>query len=382
MIYLDNSATTYPKPRSVWNSASDAMKIYGANAGRGAYNMAVKTTEQIYECRKSVSNFFGAPQSENAIFTYNCTTALNMAIKGLASRGAHFVISDLEHNAVLRPLEALKRNGICTYSIASVDKDDFLTLKNFKNAIKSNTVAIVCTGASNVFGIVEPIKKIGELAHRSGIKFIVDAAQIAGVIPINMSKDNIDIICCAGHKGLYGLSGTGLLILGDGIKLNTVIEGGTGSNSAASVQPNFLPDRFESGTPNVPGIIALKKGIEFVESKTVEKIFNHEMNLLKYFQENTKTIKNVKLYTDLFSDSQNFAPIISFNIDGYYSEEVADMLSVYGVCVRAGLHCAPLAHKKIGTEDIGTVRISPSVFTQKSDMDFLIKCVRKIAKSN
>ena len=382
MIYLDNSATSYPKPECVTQAVLNSFHKFGANSGRGAYEMAIDTTEQIYKCRKKVADFFNADDIENVIFTYNCTTALNMAIKGLASNNAHFVISDLEHNAVLRPLETLKQRGICDYSIAKVSVDDYQTLKNFKNKIQSNTVAIICTGASNIFGIIPPYKMLSNLAHKNNLLFVMDCSQIAGVVPIDMKKDGIDILCCAGHKGLMGPTGTGLLILNKKVQLNSIIEGGTGSNSMSATQPDILPDKFESGTPNVQGVIGLSSALDYIVKSNVRKIYEHESSLLKYLHNNLEKIENVVLYTDFYDYRQHLAPILSFNIKNMHSEDVAERLSSMGICVRAGLHCAPLAHKKFGTENTGTVRISPSFFTKKSDIDFLIKSVIKIAKSN
>lgn len=382
MIYLDNSATSYPKPECVTQAVLNSFHKFGANSGRGAYEMAIDTTEQIYKCRKKVADFFNADDIENVIFTYNCTTALNMSIKGLASNNAHFVISDLEHNAVLRPLETLKQRGICDYSIAKVSVEDYQTLKNFKNKIQSNTVAIICTGASNVFGIIPPYKMLSNLAHKNNLLFVMDCSQIAGTVPIDMKKDGIDILCCAGHKGLMGPTGTGLLIFNKKVHLNSIIEGGTGSNSMSATQPDILPDKFESGTPNVQGIIGLSSALDYIVKSNVRKIYEHESSLLKYLHNNLGKIENVVLYTDFYDNRQHLAPILSFNIKNMHSEDVAERLSSVGICVRAGLHCAPLAHKKFGTEKIGTVRISPSFFTKKSDIDFLIKSVIKIAKSN
>ena len=382
MIYLDNSATSYPKPECVTQAVLNSFHKFGANSGRGAYEMAIDTTEQIYKCRKKVADFFNADDIENVIFTYNCTTALNMAIKGLASNNAHFVISDLEHNAVLRPLETLKQRGICDYSIAKVSVEDYQTLKNFKNKIQSNTVAIICTGASNVFGIIPPYKMLSNLAHKNNLLFVMDCSQIAGTVPIDMKKDGIDILCCAGHKGLMGPTGTGLLILNKKVHLNSIIEGGTGSNSMSATQPDILPDKFESGTPNVQGVIGLSSALDYIVKSNVRKIYEHESSLSKYLHNNLGKIENVVLYTDFYDNRQHLAPILSFNIKNMHSEDVAERLSSVGICVRAGLHCAPLAHKKFGTEKIGTVRISPSFFTKKSDIDFLIKSVIKIAKSN
>lgn len=377
MIYLDNSATTYPKPKAVTESFEKSMYKYGANAGRGFYDMAVKTTEQIYNTRKKAADFFGCDNPENVIFTYNCTMSLNMAIKGVAKNGGHFIISDLEHNSVLRTVEKLKCEGICDYSIAEISYDDKKNVSNFLKCIRKNTVAVICTGASNVFGIITPYKLIAELAHKNNILFILDAAQIGGVIPINMQKDNIDILCCAGHKGLYGPAGTGVLVINGDIDMKTIVEGGTGSSSVNKLQPDILPDRFESGTPNVQGIIALGCGMDFVNRYSVDGILKHENKLIMYLYNELKKIDGVIVYRN---ELYNYAPILSFNIDGLHSEETALKLSEYNIAVRAGLHCAPLAHQKMSTVDSGTVRISPSFFTQKKDIDFLIKCVRKIAK--
>lgn len=378
MIYLDNSATTFPKPKCVIDAVNDSMMRYG-NYGRSSYEMALKTTQKIYECRKKVARFFNA-STENVVFTYNCTTALNMAIKGLSFSGCHFIISDLEHNAVLRPLETLKKYGVCDYSIAKVEREVYKTIRNFEREIRKNTVAIICTGASNVFGVIPPYQYIGRLAHRYNLKFILDASQIAGVKRIDLKKDSIDVLCCAGHKGLYGPTGVGLLIFGDNVELNTIIEGGTGSNSMNALQPSILPDRFESGTPNISGIIGLSSAMDFVDEKGVDNIYYHEISLLKYLQKNIEKHKNIKIYTDFFNEVERRVPVFAFNIVNKQSEEIAELLSNESICVRAGLHCAPLAHRKYNTEKTGVIRISPSIFTKKIQIDFTINSLFKIAK--
>lgn len=379
MIYLDNSATSFPKPKNVVDAVNDAILNYG-NYGRSSYKMALETTEKVFECRKKVAKFFNAKSIENVIFTYNCTMAINMAIKGLAKKGSHFIISDLEHNAVLRPLETLKMQGICDYSIAKIETDVYKTIQNFEKCINKNTVAIICTGASNVFGLVTPYRMIGALAHRYKLKFIFDAAQIAGIKRIDMKKDNIDILCCAGHKGLYGPSGIGLLVLNDDVDLMTIIEGGTGSNSMNYLHPDFLPDKLESGTPNIVGIIGLSSGIDFVESKGIENIYNHEMRLIKCLYNNLQINRNIKIYTDLSDFKKNYVPILALNIKNIPSDKAAELLSEQDICVRGGLQCAPLAHKKLNTEKTGVVRISPSIFTKKIQIDFTINSLIKIAK--
>lgn len=380
MIYLDNSATSYPKPQCVLDGVNDVFKLYGANPGRGSYKMAIDTSEQIYNCRKIISEYFHLPYAENVVFTHNCTTALNMAIKGIAKKGSHFVISNFEHNAVVRPLESLKKSGICEYSVAEVEDDIYCTLKNFERKIQDNTVAIICTGASNVFGVVPPYKALASLVHKYNKLFILDYSQIAGVIPLNIDKTNIDIMCCSGHKGLLGPTGTGLLLINNDIVLNTILEGGTGSNSWELSQPHYYPDRLESGTQNIVGIIGLSKAVEYLKNYKEYSIYNNEIKLLKYFYSNMKYYSNLIFYTDLTNANKLYAPIVSFNIKNMHSEEVAQKLGEYDIAVRAGLHCAPLAHKTYKTDKTGTVRISPSIFTKKSDIDLLINSLRKIAK--
>lgn len=379
MIYLDNSATSYPKPQSVISSFSVSMRKFGGNAGRGGYKMALDTSEKIFQARENTADFFGCPNPENVVFTYNCTIALNMAIKGVAKKKGHLIISDIEHNAVLRPVDKLKNDGFCDYSVAEICyEDDERTVNNFKKLIKSNTVAIICSGASNVFGILSPYKKLAKLAHEHGLLFIMDTAQVGGILPINMIDDDIDILCCAGHKGLYGPTGTGILLFKDGLHLDTIIEGGTGSNSSVYSQPEIFPDRFESGTPNVSGIIALNNGIDFVRKKGIENIYKHETGCINYLENELKKNNDIIFYVN--RRKYSFAPILSFNVKGYHSEAVSQHLAADNICVRAGLHCAPLAHKKMKTENFGTVRISPSIFTKKSDLDFLIKSLKKLQK--
>lgn len=380
MIYLDNSATSYPKPRCVTDAIQEIVLKYGANSGRGSYKMALDTTEQIYLSRKKVADFFNISHPEKVIFTYNCTTALNMAIKGIAKNGSHFIISDFEHNAVVRPLEALKQKGICDYTVARVENDVYKTLRNFEKCINKNTIAIICTGASNVFGIIPPYKALASLAHKHNLLFILDYSQIAGIIPLDLRNKNIDIVCCSGHKGLMGLSGVGLLLLNNELTLNTIIEGGTGSNSESLLQPDEFPDRNESGTPNIVGIIALSRSLDFLNKMKSENIYNHEIKLLKYLQYNLEKNTKIRLYTDLFDNRRKYAPILSFNVENMHSEEVADLLSQDNIAVRAGLHCAPLAHKSMNTLNTGAVRISPSIFTEKNHIDFLINSLRKFAK--
>ena len=263
MVYLDNAATTYPKPPQVYRAWNEAMRRFGANPGRGGYAFSAETSEAVFAAREQCALLFGA-LPENTIFTLNCTHALNYAIKGLAQHKAHFVISDLEHNAVLRPVHSCAAINGGSYSIFETDEDDDITLARAERAIRPHTVGMICTAASNVTGRRLPVRQLAEICRRKGICFVIDAAQGAGVLPLSLS-DGINILCAAGHKGLYGPMGTGLMLTDGSVQLKTIIEGGTGSASEDPLQPRFTPDRFESGTLNTPGCAGLTKGIEFIE---------------------------------------------------------------------------------------------------------------------
>lgn len=375
MVYLDNAATTYPKPASVISKNSYALVNYGANPGRAGHKLSMETAEAVYNARKLCGDFFGA-KPENVCFMLNCTEALNTAIKGIARDKCHFVTSDLEHNAVLRPLTSVSKRKEVSFSTAKTYDDREKTVKSFEALIRPDTKAIVCTCASNVTGKILPYKEIAALCQKRGICFILDAAQGAGVLPISL-EDGINIICAAGHKGLYGPMGTGLLITDGKFPLNTLIEGGTGSLSKELTQPDFLPDRFESGTINTSGAIALGAGIAFVNQKGMRSIYEHEWQLCKYAAERLKNIKGVKLYGDFTRDN---VPLFVFNIEGMGSEQTAAALSDRGFYLRGGFHCAYSAHKKIGTTESGAVRFAPSAFTSKNEAAAFVRAVEKIAK--
>lgn len=379
MIYLDNAATTYPKPSTVSEAMRTSVLRYGANPGRGSYPMSIQTNEQIFSVRKKLKTFFNAPGEENVIFTSNCTSALNMSIKGLVKPFGHVVTSCLEHNSVMRVLHKLKKDGMITFDTVYPGRNDEQTADNFKMCIKPSTSLIVCTAASNVFGDIMPIKKIGSIAKERGIPFIVDAAQAAGVIDIDIEQDNISCLCMPGHKGMYGVMGTGAMILSQDALLDTILEGGTGSESKNFDQPLVMPERFESGTENTPGIIALGRGVDFVNRIGTRKIHIHENSLIKYLYENLKQLEYVELYNEY--NDKKFVPLMSFNIKGCSSEEIAELLGRDNIAVRGGFHCNPNAHKYYGTYEQGTVRVSVSYFNSKKDMDFLLNSIKKIAKT-
>jgi selenocysteine lyase/cysteine desulfurase len=318
---------------------------------------------------------FGAQKPSNVVFTLNCTQALNMVIKGILKPGDHVVTSCVEHNAVMRPLNKLEDMGI-TYTAATVfPGDDEKTLDSFRKGINAKTALIICTHASNVWGIRLPVERIAALGKIYGIPILIDGAQSAGILPIDVQKMGIDFLCVAGHKGLYGPMGTGMLITNQSDKLDTIIEGGTGTNSMKLCQPNEMPQKFESGTPNMPGICGLRAGMEFVKFKGREEIFSHENKLITYLYDNLKKIAGVKLYMPR-PEKDFFVPLLSFNVDGYVSDEVGKILDQNGIEVRTGLHCSPAAHEFGGTSEIGVVRVSPSVFNTKAEVDKLVETIR------
>ncbi|MBR4112996.1 MAG: aminotransferase class V-fold PLP-dependent enzyme [Ruminiclostridium sp.] len=374
MVYFDNAATTFPKPHSVISAMTGALMEFGANPGRAGHRMSMKTAEAVFEAREKCADFFGA-ETENTVFTLNCTHALNMAIKGILKNGDHIVCSDIEHNAVLRPIYACSKEKGITYSFAQTYDDDNLTAEAFERNINRRTRAVVCTLAGNVTGKILPVRKIAEICRRRNICFIVDAAQGAGVLPIKLA-DGINIICAAGHKGLYGPMGTGLMITDGKYRLSTLVEGGTGSASKELAQPEFLPDRFESGTINTAGAISLGAGVDFVRSKGLDVIHNHEMRLCRRFYVELSKNPDVVLYTDY--PDERYAPVIPFNIRGLGSEETAQKLSSAGYCLRGGFQCAYPVHKKIGTHETGAVRFSPSVFSTMSETNGLIRAISRI----
>ncbi len=378
MIYLDNAATSYPKPSEVMNAITEAITVYGANPGRSGHDMSLAAAQKVYETREKLNDMFNGYGSLNVVFTYNCTYALNFAIKGVIEKGGHILTSSLEHNSVVRPLSQLKLQGICDFDIIDCLGTDEEIVKAFSDAITPRTKLIVCTHASNVFGRVMPLERLGELAEKRGLVFIVDAAQSAGVLEINMQKMKINCLCMPGHKGLYGAQGNGILLFDESIK-NSIIQGGTGSRSFEITQPQDYPDKLESGTLNVPGICSVFAGVEFIKNFGLNRIYEYEYSLIRGAWEDLYDMKNVILYSSDYRMFE-FAPILAFNIHNLHSEQVAAELNRHQIAVRAGYHCAILAHKTYGTEQMGAVRLSPSVHTEKKDLNTAINYISKIAK--
>lgn len=377
MIYLDNAATSYPKPLNVRKAVSSSFS-YSANPGRAGHRLSIKASEEIYNCRNKIADMFGVDNPEKVIFTSGCTVALNTVIKGILSKGDHVIVSSIEHNSVLRPLQKLSDSGFIEFSVCDIyPEDDEKTLNSFRQSIKKNTKLAICSHASNVFGILSPVSKLAALCRYYNILFCIDASQSAGLFDINLSDIGADFLCAPGHKGLYGPMGIGFMIVNSVIP-DSLYEGGTGSSSENFSQPSVLPDKFESGTVNLHGIAGLSAGIDFVKSYGVNRIRENESRIMSYLLSNLQNVDGITLYQDNF---KNCAPILSFNIDGINSEDVALILDRrFGIAVRAGIHCSPAAHKKYGTLDTGTVRVSPSVFTTFNDINYLIKAVSYINK--
>lgn len=379
MIYLDNAATTFPKPSSVNLAMSKAMKMYGANPGRSGHKMSIASAEEIYKCRKVIAELFNFGDEENIVFMLNCTQCINMVLKGILKPGDHVVLSCLEHNAVMRPIKKINDQGVSFTTANVFPGDDKKTLASFRNALNERTKLIVCIHASNVWGIKLPVERISAMGRQYGIPTLVDAAQSAGVIPIDLTQNRIDFLCTAGHKGLMGPMGTGVLIVKDPEKLNTIIEGGTGTGSQSLYQPETMPDKFESGTPNMPGIAGLRAGVEFIKKVKIENIFKHEFNLIVRLYDKLSNIECVQLYTER-PDYRHCVPLLSFNVKGKDSEIVAEFLNKEGIAVRAGMHCAPLAHNFYNTLETGAVRVCPSYFTKTSDIDYFVATIKKFQR--
>jgi cysteine desulfurase family protein len=377
MIYLDNSATTFPKPEPVRQAMAQALIKYGANPGRAGHRAAMASSEAVYRARAAAADFFGAEHPEQVIFTPGCTWSLNMVLRGRLKPGDHVVISCVEHNAVYRTVAAMAAEGIHFTAARIFPGDDARTLEAFESCIKSNTKMIVCTHGSNVFGIRLPVEKIAALAHSHHAEMVVDAAQSAGIYSYDLKKTDIDFLCCSGHKGLYGPMGIGLLIAG-GEPLEPLVRGGTGSRSVDAEQPEEYPDRLESGTPNVPGIVGLAAGIRFVMQKGIPRIAAYEEKLMQQLKSRLAQVDGVQLYVP--ADVPCF-PVLSFNISDIPSEEVAERLDRSGIAVRAGLHCAPLAHRWMGTLEQGTVRVSVSAFNHPEEMERLVTVLKDWTKS-
>ncbi|MBR3560386.1 MAG: aminotransferase class V-fold PLP-dependent enzyme [Oscillospiraceae bacterium] len=366
MIYLDSAATTFRKPQSVRAAVLRAMQTM-SSPGRGGYRSARAAEELLFRTRSLAAETFGVPSPEQVVFTASATHGLNIAIKSLVPPGGRAIVSPWEHNAVTRPLHAL---GAEVSVAAAPLFDDDACLRAFQKALRRGADAVVCTAASNVYGYALPIEEIAGLCRRAGIPLIVDASQSAGVLPLDLTALGAAFAAMPGHKGLYGPQGTGLLLCGAEAK--PLIEGGTGSASLLQDMPEFLPDRLEAGTHNVPGIAGLEAGLRFVREKTPESILRHERRLIRRAAEGLSRMDGVTPF--ISEDERRQVGVLSFTVAGRAPEDVAEALASRSVAVRAGLHCAPLAHRSGGTA--GTVRVSVSAFDGEAEIDGFLRALR------
>lgn len=376
MIYLDNAATTFPKPEPVVQAMTSCMREYCGNPGRGSHSMAVRASEKLYECRQAAMELFGAQSPENVVFTLNTTYALNIAIKGLVPAGAHVILSDMEHNSVLRPVEELRRTKKVRYDVFRTGGSDFEVLERIRRLINRDTAAVICSGCSNIINRTLPVREIGRLCENHGIYFILDGAQCAGIFDIHMQRDKITALCVPGHKSLMGPQGTGLLLLRDDVSIGTLVEGGSGIHSADPGMPDFLPDRLEAGTMPTPGIAGLCEGIRYVRSRGLEDIRAHENGLYRTLMNTLRGDPRLEFYS-----SRVPGAIVLFNIRGVSPQKTGYELDRRGICVRSGLHCAPLAHETIGTPDGGAVRVSFGPFSSKNDVTGFCNALHDILKT-
>ncbi len=376
MIYLDNAATTFPKPECVIKEVRHCIRDYCGNPGRGSHSMALAAAAKIYECREEAADLLGLPSPEGVVFTLNTTYALNIAIKSLAKDGDHFLTSDLEHNSVLRPLTELRRRGKITFDIFSSSGDTADIINSIEPLIKRETRALICTAASNIANIILPLREIGALCRRRHIKFIVDAAQAAGVYNISMDAMNIDMLCVPSHKGLFGIQGSGMLLTSCTEGLATVIEGGSGVNSLETSMPDFLPDRLEAGTMPTPAIVGLLEGIKWVKGYSADVIHDHEVELWNRVWQRIGDDPYITVYNN------NPGSVILFNLRTKSSSAAVAALDYEGICVRGGLHCAPLAHKTLGTPEGGAIRASFSPMNTMREIDKFLDILYRISRDN
>lgn len=382
MIYLDNAATSFTKPPEVIKSITKSISQGVSNPGRSSHSFANNGARLMFEAREAIGNIFNAEDSQNVVFTANITQSLNTILKGFLKKGDHVITSSMEHNSMMRPLRTLEKNGV-ELSVIQCRCDGSIEINEIEKAIKKNTTLIAINHASNVCGTILPIREIGQMAERSGLYFLVDTAQSGGAVPIDMQKDHIDFLAFTGHKSLLGPMGTGGFILGkrvDPHNLAPFIEGGTGSNSELEKQPDFMPDMLEGGTPNIPGIAGLLAAIKWLQHESVINIREKEIKLTDQLIKGLLAIKGIEVYGT--GDANKQTGTVSFNLKEKDPGEVSFQLETeFGIQCRVGLHCAPSAHKTIGTFPGGSLRFSIGCFTTQEEIESAVNAVQKISES-
>ena len=383
LIYFDNAATSFPKPRSVIEETVRCMTEYGGNAGRGTHALARAAAEKIYECRTLAAAHFGVDDPARVIFTLNTTTALNTVLKGLLREGDHVLLSDIEHNAVLRPLARLEREGrITSDTFPSMLGDERRSAvricAGIAKRMTKDTRMVVCSHASNLCSMTMPIREIGAFCHRHGLLFVVDGAQSAGHERINVEQMEIDALCVPSHKGLYGPQGSGMILLGKGIApemLGTLVEGGNGMASLSAEMPPVFPERYEAGTLPTPAIAGLCEGIRVVEKSGLDEIAAHEKSLYLRMREVLGNTKGVRVYAPEYEGA-----VLLFNLEGKNAERVGRELAERGICVRSGYHCSALGHRTLGTPEGGAVRASFGIYNHLGEVERFCRAVGEIVR--
>lgn len=382
MIYLDNAATSWPKPPAVMAAMVDFLERAGGNPGRSGHRLSVAAGRIVYDTRESLAEFFGVRDPLRVIFTLNATHALNLALRGLLRPGQRVVTGGMEHNAVMRPLRELEKHGV-QVQVVPAEKDGTLRPSAFAAALEGGARLVVVNHASNVCGTIAPIEEIAALAHAAGALLLVDAAQTAGALPLNLPAMGIDLLAFTGHKGLHGPPGTGGLILNDSFdpaQLDPLVRGGTGSRSEHEIQPDDLPDRYESGTPNGVGIAGLGAGLAWVRDRSLEVLRAHEVQLSARLRAGLAEIPGVTVYGP--QDPELATAVVSFTLAGKRVSEVGYRLDEeYEIFCRVGLHCAPAAHRSLGTFPEGTVRLAPGPTTTPDEIETTLGAVRKVAET-
>jgi len=381
-IYLDCAATTRQKPPQVLRAVVRYASDIGASHGRGAYRSGIAANEMVFQARAALARWFNAPRMDRIVFMKNATEAVNTALKGFLKNGDHVVLSALEHNAVIRPLNRLKAPRDIGYTLVPANNLGRINPYDFEQAFKPNTKLVCLTHASNVTGNISPVAEVGALCAKKGIAFLVDAAQTAGCAPLSLKDSHIDFLAFTGHKGLMGPPGTGGLVVAPQWNLDSLIEGGTGSNSDKEDQPQQWPDKFESGTQNYWGLAGLGAGVEFLLRTGVETVRKKEEALTTQFLKEAEKIKGVRIYGLPSNSVKERVGIVSLNVEGKDPSEVGYRLDEeYGIMTRVGLHCAPLAHRTIGTYPIGTVRFSFGYYNTEKEVETALKALKIIAGS-
>ena len=376
MIYLDNAATTMHKPKEVIDAVVEAMTSLG-NAGRGANEASLSAARIIYDAREKLCRFFNGEDPRQIVFTSNSTESLNIAIKGLLEPGDHVITTMLEHNSVLRPLYEMEKKGVAL-TIIKADKEGRFSLEEMEAAIRPETKMIVCTNGSNLTGNYVDIGKVGEMARRHDVLFVVDASQTAGVFPIDVRNMQVDVLCFTGHKGLLGPQGTGGMYVREGLAIRPLKSGGSGVQTYSKTHPREMPTALEAGTLNGHGIAGLRAGVEYIENTGLDTIRAREQELMWRFYEGVKEIPGVTVYGDFHSRER--CAIVALNIGDYDSSEVSDaLLTEYGISTRPGGHCAPLMHEALGTVEQGAVRFSFAHSNTEEEVDIAINAVRELA---